>query len=349
MPAYSTAGALPIEELSVAIVEGENAVQGLVGDQVLGDLGITWRNAHIVKATLADTLGLRHIAADKYIHAPGTKFERLTATFGDADVTVTPRGVELAIPFEMTKDYANRFDVQAFFAGRFGSQVSALTKEKLIADAVFNTTNLGSATNSTVAYTAALLTTNSFIGDIIAACRRGRAKGEIYDTVVMSGPVFERVRQAATVQAFTVGSLNPGAQATQSTVLASLAEFGIKKLLVGEGYYNNAADGATPSLSQIWSNTYIAVVKAGMQPSASATEGVGVPTIAGIGALVFWEGFSPGGAPSADRNSLSMEGGNYVEEYPSLETNSNILRIQMSHKPYILNARAGELIATQYS
>jgi len=349
MPAYSTNSALPVEELALAIVEGEDAIQGLIGDQVLGDLGINWRNAHIVKATLADTIGLRHIAADKYIHAPGTKFERLVATFGEADVTVTPRGVEIAVPNEMQKDYEGRFDVQSFFASRFGSQVSGLTKEKLIADAVFNTSNLGSATNSTVAYTAANSSTISFISDVIASIRRVKAKGEIPDTIVMSGPVYERVRQSATVQAYVSGTLYPGADTTLNNIQKVFAEYGIKRVLVGDGYYNNAADGATPSLSQIWSNTYIAVFKAGMQPIGSATGGVGVPTIAGIGAMVFWEGYAAGGVPSADKDSMTFEGGNYVETYPSLETDSLIIRVKMSHKPAILNSRAADLVATQYS
>lgn len=130
MPASSTSSALPREELALAVVEGESAVDNLIGKQLLGDLPIDWRNAHIVKATLADTLGLRDISAAKYVHAPGTKFERLTATFGDATVTVTPRGVEIVVPREMTLDYRNRFDVLAFFSTRFGSQISALTKEK---------------------------------------------------------------------------------------------------------------------------------------------------------------------------------------------------------------------------
>jgi len=349
MPAYSTSSALPVEELSVAIVEGENAIDGLIGDKVLGNLGITWRNAHIVKATLADTIGLRHIASDKFIHAPGTKFERLTATFGEADISVTPRGVEIAIPNEMILDYRNRFDVVSFFSSRFGTQVSGLTKEKLVADAVFNTTNLGSATNSTVAYTTVNIATISFIADIIAAVRRGRAKGEIYDSVALSGPVFERIRQAATVQAYTVGSLRAGQEATRDMILASLREFGIKNLLIGDGYYNNAVDGATPSLSQIWSNTYMAVFKAGMQPVQSDTPGVGVPTVAGLGALVYWEGYDIGGVPSKDKDSMQFDGGNYVETYPSTETDSLVVRIKMSHKPAILNSRAGELIATQYS
>jgi hypothetical protein len=355
MPAFATASALPRQELALAVVEGENQIPALVGEKVLGPLPITWRNAHLVKATLADSLGLRDISADKYIHAPGASFSRLTATFGEATLTVTPRGVEIAVPNELMLDYRNRFDVMAFFSARFGNQFSGLTKEKLIAAQVFNTGNF-SATNSTVAYTTGNLATISFIPDMIAAARRLKAAGEPPPYVaVMSGPVYERVRQAATVQAYTVGTLNPGQNADKAMILASLREYGIEDLLVGDSYYNNAADGAAPSLSQVWSNTYIFVGKPGMAgaPSGQAAGGVSVPLLSGIGANVFWEGYTPGGVPSVDKTTQEFDfsggGGNYVESYPDLPTDSEIIRIKMSHKPTITNTRAGTLITTQYS
>src|SRR6185437_7800321 len=163
---------------------------------------------------------------------------RLTATLSSTTLTVTPRGVELQVPNEVALDYRTRFDVLAFYSARFGKEISGLTKEVLIAAQVFSTNNFGSATNSVVAYTAANLSTISFIGDMIASTRRLKAKGEAPPYVaVMSGPVYERVRQAATVQAYTVGTLNPGQEATKEMILASLAEYGIKELLVGDAYY----------------------------------------------------------------------------------------------------------------
>lgn len=353
MPAYATASALPQQELALAVVEGENQIPALIGDQILGPLPITWRNAHLVKATLADSLGLRDISADKYIHAPGASFSRLTATFGEATLTVTPRGVEIAVPNELMLDYRNRFDVMAFFSARFGNQFSGLTKEKLVAAQVMNTGNF-SATAATVAYTVANLSTISFISDMIAAARRLKAAGEPPPYVAaMSGPVYERVRQAATVQAYTVGTLNPGEQANREMILASLREYGIEKLLIGDSYYNAAADGATPSLSQVWANTYIFVGKPGMTGVSADNAGVSVPLLSGIGANVFWEGYTPGGVPSTDKVTKEYDfaggGGNYVETYPDLPTDSEIIRIKMSNKPTITNTRAGTLITTNYS
>jgi len=351
MPAFSTASALPNEQLALAVVEGEQSVAELIGEKIMAPLPITWRNATMVKATLADSLGLRQISADKYQHAPGAVFSRLTATLSSTTLTVTPRGVELQVPNEMTLDYRNRFDVLAFFSARFGKEISGLTKEVLIAAQVMNASTF-TATNSAVAYTAALLSTNSYIADTIAATRRLKAKGEAPGYVqVMSGPVYERIRQAATVQAYTVGTLKPGQEATKEMILAGVREYGITDLLIGDAYYNGTADQASLSstaLTQVWGNTYIFTGKPGMTTNTGG-EGVSVPILSGIGATVTWENYAQGGVTSTDKDSLTMAGGNYVEVYPDLPTDSEIIRIKMSHKPTVTNSRAGDLITTQWS
>ena len=328
-------------------------VKTLIGHKILPEMPLTRRNAHLIKATLADSQGLRHIAAAKYIHAPGTKFERIIAKLGDSTVTVDLRGVEIVVPNETEKDFAEYLDIEAFYAGRFGKEIYALTSEYLIAAQVFNTANTsaGSATNSAVAYTSGNSATISFIADVIASIRRLRALGEQPDTVVMSGPVYERIRQGALVQAFVRGTLYAGAETTVETIQKALASFGIKQVLIGDGYYNTAADNATASLSQLWSNTYIAVCKAGEVGSGGENEpdGADVPLLGGLGTDAFWEGYAPGGVVSADKDAQSFEGGIYVESYPNIELDAQVLRLKMSNKPYIANTRCLDLIATQYS
>lgn len=352
----ATSGVTPRQELALAVVEGEMQIAGLIGAKILGPLPLMWKNAHLVKATIADSLGNRDISADKYIHAPGASFPRLTATFGEATLTSTPRGVELSVPQETVLTYRDRFDVLAFFAARFGKEIWGLTKERLIAAQIFNSSTF-TATNSAVAYTAANLSTISLIPDVIDITRRLKAVGEQPPYVmVSSGPVYERVRQAATVQAYTVGTLLPGQQATKEMILSGLREYGIVDWLLGDSYYNSAADGAV-SLSQVWSNTYIWVGKPGMTPigSANAGNGVSVPLLSGVGADIYWEGYDTAGNPSTDQKyfdtpyNMQGGGGNYVEMYPEWQTKSQILRICMSNKPTITNARAGQLITTQYS
>jgi hypothetical protein len=349
MPVFSPASARPRQELAMAIVEGEGSVSGLIYNNVLPDFPINLRTAHLIKMELKNTLGLRHIAADKYIRVPGTKFERAVATFADATIDIDLRGIEIVIPNEVQLDYAGYLNVESFYANRFGREVSGLTKEYLAAAQIFNTTNFGAATNSTVAYTVANTATNSFISDMIAAARRLKAAGEPGPYVaVMSGPVFERVRQSTAVATYVRGTLVGTTEVTLNAIKAALAEFGYSDVLVGDAYYNNAADGAAPSLSQIWSNTYIWVGTPGMANTGGA-DGLGVPTMGGVGVTAYWEGWAPGGVRSMDKDSQTFPGGNYVETYPDLSIDSMIARLKVSSKPFLGNTRAGTLIATQFS
>jgi hypothetical protein len=359
MPLFDVAAARPRQELSLAIVEGEGAVGGLIGDQVLPDFPINRRTAHLVKATIADTQALRHIAAPKYVRAPGTLFERIVAKLGDDTFTVTLRGVEIVVPNEVQLDYNGYLEMEAFFAARLGKEFTALTKEYITANSLFSTATFGSATNSAVAYTAALLSTISLVPDLIASTRRIKAKGEPPPYVaVMSGTVFERVRQAATVQGWVTGTLRAGQEATHNMIEQSMQEFGIKSILIGDAYYNNAADQAPPNLVPIWNNTYIWVGRPGMakgvgspgetQPETDMNEGIGVPILGGVGMMAFWENWS-NGIPGGEGDTESFDGGNYVESYYSREIDSQVLRVKLSATPYIGNTKCGDLIATQDS
>jgi len=354
MPAASNLSALPRQELALAVVEGEGAVKNAIGEKILGPLPISYRNAHYIKATLGGSLGLRHIGANKYVRAMGTRYERATATLTDGSLTVTPRGLEISVPREMSLDYKDKFDVLAFFSGRFGQEIGALTKEYLIANTVFSSTAYagGSATNSTVAYTLANLATMNPIQDIIASQRRVKAYGEQPDTVVMSAPVWERVSTCDKTLQFVRGTYGPIQDVTTELFTKALSAYGIKQVLIGENYVNTAADGATASLTQVWSNTYMVVCKAGMS-TANQTDGQLVPSLTGLGANVFWEGFDSAGNGTlnkvVDEYDFQGGGGYFVEVYPSWETESDIIRVKMSHNPTITNTRCGDIVATQYS
>lgn len=354
MPVFSTSSALPRQELALAIIEGEGAVENLIGEKILPPFPINKRTAHLIKATIANSQALRVIDDAKFIHQPGTKFERMVATFGDDTMTVDLRGQEIVVPNETSLDYAQFLDVEAFYAGRFG-QTSALTKEKLIAAQVFNTSNFGNATNSGIAYTAANRDIQGASGmnpiqDIIAATRRVKAKGERADTVVMSGPVAERAYTCQNTLQYVRGLYGAIMEVTPDLFARALAPFGITQVLIGDAYYNNAADQATPSLSQVWSNTYIWVGKSGKASAGAETStGINVPQLAGVGANIYWEDYEKGGKVASSDLSMQFAGGNYVESYPDLSIDSMIVRVKMSNRPYLGNTRGGDLIATQYS
>lgn len=333
MPVYTSSAVRPRAELAVTIVEAGAINQLNIWSKVLPLYGINKRNAHIVKATIADSAALR-ILTDKFLRAPGTKFERLVAKFGDATFDVDIRGAEIVVPYETSMDYADFLDVESFFTRRFGRQADD-THEFLASAALFNTTTFGAATNSAVAYTAANLATMTPVADILASIRRVKAKGEQPDTVVIAGPVYERIRLSTEMKNFVIGQLGAGSEVTANTLQRALADQGIKQVLIGDAYYNTAVDGATPVLTQIWANTYIWVGRSGTAVNDNTQEGT-VGDLVGAGAMMYWEDYTP-------------ESGVMVESYPDQTIDSNIIRVKMSSKPFIGNARAGDLIATQYA
>ena len=334
MPVFTTPGVRPRAELAAAIVQGQNGVANMVGPKLLPGYGIDRRTAHIIKATIMDTLALR-MMSDTFLRAPGTKFERAVAKFADDTFQTVIRGMEIVVPNEMQLDYAGYLDVERFFSARFG-QTAMRTAEYLISGAAFNTSNFGSATNSTVAYTAANRATMDPIGDIIASARRVKAKGEAPDTVVMSGITWERVRTCLNVLQYVSGNLGAIRTIGPDTFLQVLAEYGIKQVLIGDSYLNTAADGATPVLVPLWSTQYIGVFTAGTPMSDADTDGIGVPSMGGIGAWIWWKDYTP-------------DAGYLVESYESTEIDSVVVRVKQSGMPYIGNPNCGDLIATQYA
>jgi hypothetical protein len=324
---YDNSTAIPREELSAVLVQGRGINESNIGLQVLPAYGVNRRSAHLVQLTIAAAELLRIM--DKIVE-PGGDIERITMTFGDATVTLAIRKEEVQIPDEVELDYADYFSVEAL-GSQIGEDKLELTHEYLVANAIFNTTNFGSATNSAVAYTNANLATISLVADIYAAIEAVRQKGEEPNAVIIPSLVYQRVRQATLVVNFVRGYLQAQFEVTANTLQKAFADEGIEYVLVGRSRYNAAAKGATPSFTKIWPNTYIWVGR--ISPSFSAEDN-GIETISGVGATLYWEPY----------------GGLFqVETYRHEPQESNIVRAKTSGVPYIANPNAGTLIATQYS
>lgn len=338
----------PRQELSLAIEQGAGSPLDLVTQKVLPDFPINRRTAHLIKLNAADTQARRIIADAKFVRAPGTKYERFSIKFADSTLTVVLRGVEVPLAYETQMDYDQMLDLEQIVCARLG-QIEAYTKEYLRTATLTSTAIFGAATNSSVPYTTGNAGTNSFFADIISLIRARKAVGERPDTVIMSGPVFERLRQSVNLLTYLRGLYGVGiVEITVNAIQSALAEFGIKQVLVADSYYNNGAEGVQADV-QMWPNSLIWVGKAGQTSAASENDGVSVPTMAGVGVTTFWEGWDDGGMPTTDTESRTFEGGNYVEIYPEKAIDSWIARLKLSATPYIGNPAAGALLATQYA
>jgi hypothetical protein len=284
-----------------------------------------------VKAKIANAHTAR-ILDDYFITAPGADVERMTMTLNDDSFTIAIRKREVQVPDEVEMDYADYLSVEQLAANNAAESVE-LTTEYLTSAAIMNATTFGAGTNSIVDYTAANLATIDLVGDVYAAIERGVDQGEILNTIVLSQQVYNRIRQSTLLKNYVVSQLGRGYEVNQSNLQLAFADAGIEKVLIGRSVYNSAADGATPTMSRIWGNTYVWVGATGN--SATAQED-GISTIDGVGVNAFWDSYTP-------------QNGYGVDTYREEKTESNIVRAKTSKAPYIANAQAGTLITTQFS
>lgn len=326
---YPNSTAIPRQDLSVVVRQGQGMNKLNIGTKIFPRFGVNRMNGFLVKLGVAGMEMLRIM--DKIVE-PGGDIERITLEFDGQTFTLAIRKEEAAVPDERKLEYDDYFPVEAAVAQVLENKME-LTHEYLSSVALFNTTTFGAATNSAVAYTEALIATMNPIRDIQDSIQRVKDKGEVPNTVVIPDRVFARMRRATLVQNFLVGQLGAGKEVTVNAIKTALADEGIEEVLIGGSSYNNAAHKATPSLTKIWPNTYIWVGRTDTGFTAGDDEWEGVESVQGVGATLYWEEY----------------GARETETYRDEPREQNVIRGKTSEVPYVANANAGDLIATQYA
>ena len=334
MPLYTNTAALPREELKPVVVQG-SAFDGSdnIYPLVLPLFGVSKRTAHYVLKKIQDT-DIGRVLSSKYIRQPGSNFERKTITYADATFSVILRGQEVQIPDEHLIDLEDNLPVEQD-ASNEASKIIEATNELLTANAMTSTASFGSATNPLVAYTSANLATINFVQDIYNSLERGRNKGERFNTIIIPELVFQQLRQSTLLKSFIVQmtGFSPvaGGFITPTQIQKSFEDEGITQVLIGRGRYNTAAQFATPSYTKFWPTTYVIVCRAGSKFSNNVN---GIETVAGVGCNSWWQDYTP-------------NDGYVVETYRDEPRKSNIVRVNSSVTPVVLNANCADLIATQ--
>lgn len=323
---YDNSTQIPRQELALVMVQGRGFNQQNIWDKVLPSFALDKRTAHLISLNISTGELLRIV--DK-VRAPGTNFERITATFGDQTITLLIRGEEAVVPDEVEADFDGYFSTEALMAQTAEDKLE-LTQEYLTANAIFSTASFGSAINSAVAYTVANLATISFIADMYTMFEQVRSQGEQPNTIIIPELVYQRIRQCPLVTAFVRGILMAQVTVNTNTIQEAFADEGITQVLVARSRYNAAATNATPSITLIWSSAYIWVGRCG---NKFADDEGGVETVEGVGCSPFW----------------SSLGELQVYTYRQEPLMSNIVRAITSSIPYIANSNAGALLSTQYA
>lgn len=316
---YQNTVAQPRDELTDVIVEGLTDDMQFVGLKLFPPQPLQLPQGHVPKITIAKGDLMRSTTK---VRTPGANFDRWQSAIDDFSLSLVQVSEEVVLPDEQTMMYEDYFSIETFYA----TEASNRLKRGLEIDAegaLFNTgTGFFDSVNSTVAYSTANVATFDPIGDIIAAIRRLKARGEAPDTIVASGPLYDRIRTGTLVKSFIAGSLNPGSVVTPETIQASLANMGIKNFWVSDTYVNLSQELNTNDIEPIFPMSYIFVGKVG----------TGALQTGGFGRTFYWAKEGP---------VLN------VSSYRDEPKKSNVIRAMKTTITAVTNARAGTLIASQ--
>lgn len=313
---YQNATAQPREELQDFIQEGVTDFTQFKGLQVAPEMPLSLVTGHVPKITIAQGDLLR--AANRN-RAPGTNYNRWQMAIDAHSMTLVQVAEEQSIPDEQTMLYEDYFDIEALGATEATNRLKR-GHEMEVAGAVQNTNNFA-ATAAAVAYTIATLATIKFVNDVLTAIRTIKARGEVANTIVIPGPVYDIIRQSADVISFIAGSINPAAIVDEDNLQKAFARNGITQVIVPDAYVNQSQAGASDLINPIWANTYVAVIACKK----------GALRTGGWGRTFFW-----------DKQGPLFQLYSYRDETKS----SNVIRARKTTLVDATNTRAGQLITT---
>lgn len=313
---YQNATAAPREELQDFIQEGVTDFTMFQGLAVAPPMPLTLVTGHVPKITIAKGDLLR---ASQRQRAPGTNFTRWQAAIEAHSITLLQIAEEEQIPDEQEMLYEDYFDIEAWGANEATNRLKR-GHEIEVAAAVENTNNF-SATGAGVAYTVANLATIQFVNDVLQAIRTIKARGEVANTLIIPGPVWDVIRQSTDVKSFIAGSINPSAIVNQDNMQKAFERNGITQVLVPDAYVNQSEPLANDTINAIWAKTYVAVLTC----KAGALRG------GGWGRTFFW-----------DKQGPLFQLYSYRDE----KVASNVIRSRKTSLVDATNTRAGQLITT---
>lgn len=320
----NSSGAVIRGDINATLEEARLADRYFIGLKVAPELGVSKKNGTYVKLVRATGELLK--AADT-IRTPGASYGEVTAQWESATYDTVDRGIEMPVDDVQSKELSSigGFDL-AGFAARNCLRKMMLAHEARVATEIFNATTFGAGTNSTVQYTQANIATIDFVADLHLAVER-LAGGTPPNSVVMSGPVYDRLRRTTLLQNYVRGSRPSDSTISMNETALSnaFADIGLTNFYVGRAVHDTAKKGASAAtIANIWGNTYVWV---GYVSSSQD-----------------WS------APGAVRTLVwNLEGNMVTETYRDEKRRSDFVRVRQHTDEVGIDATAGTLITTQYA
>lgn len=309
-------------DINQALVEAPNGDTGLIGAEIFPLLPVAAKSGQYLKVQLAQADLLNNDSKDR---ASGSDYARVTRSFGSDSYDCLERGIEEVIGDDFKNDADRFFDLEASSA-RYLLRQLKIGHEKRVSDIInAATTPFTTADQSAIsAYTNANLANIDVAGDVAAARTELNKLGYEANAVLMSAPVFERIRRTTKLQNqfFGVVSDTKGRLLSEAEIAAAL---GVERVLVGRAAVNSANKNKSYSGGFIFPNTFITV----------ANVQSGQFTAGGIGRTLVWSADAPGGF--------------VTESYRDEARRSNVLRVRMNTAEKLIDANAGVRITTSFA
>jgi hypothetical protein len=241
-------------DIAQAVFEGLSNKNNLfIGTEVMPVFSSDVRSGAYLKLNLGDSEALND---DALKIAAGAGYPRTSRRFTSDSFDAIEYGLEEVLPDSNRRDLDRFFDTEVNIAGMLLRQIQ-ISHEARVASAAFAANGL-TAISATAAYTEANITSFDVPGDVAAAKLELAKFGVLPNTLIMSMPVFERIRRSAKVQNQFFGIV-PSDQSRLLSEGEVAAAVGVDRVLVGRAPKNTAKKGQVYSGGFIWSNTYMAL------------------------------------------------------------------------------------------
>jgi hypothetical protein len=241
-------------DIAQAVFEGLSNKNNLfIGTEVMPVFSSDVRSGAYLKLNLGDSEALND---DALKIAAGAGYPRTSRRFTSDSFDAIEYGLEEVLPDSNRRDLDRFFDTEVNIAAMLLRQIQ-VSHEARVASAAFAANGL-TAISASAAYTDANITSFDVPGDVAAAKLELAKYGVLANTLIMSMPVFERIRRSAKVQNQFFGIV-PSDQSRLLSEGEVAAAVGVDRVLVGRAPKNTAKKGQVYSGGFIWSNTYMAL------------------------------------------------------------------------------------------
>jgi len=241
-------------DIAQAVFEGLSNKNNLfIGTDVMPVYSSDVKSGAYLKLNLGDSEALND---DALKIAAGAGYPRTSRRFTSDSFDAVEYGLEEVLPDANRRDLDRFFDTEVNIAAMLLRQIQ-ISHEARVASATFAANGL-TAISASAAYTDANITSFDVPGDVASAKLELAKYGVLPNTLIMSQPVFERIRRSAKVQNQFFGVV-PSDQSRLLSEAEVAAAVGVDRVLVGRAAKNTAKKGQTYAGGFIWSNTYMAL------------------------------------------------------------------------------------------